>query len=202
MKLIKRNKKEWTDSKGNTVQNARVTDDEKYREYLCEQVQKTVQELSALIQEKKSMITELTSEYLEMRAHNGDLSEWKGNATIKNFDGSFSIERRISEKIDFNEDLQLAKQHFDICIKEWSKDSRSELAVLIADVFKTDDKGRLNKVRLLGLLKHDFKHESWRKGIEILRRSIRVETTKEYLRFYTADETGKMIPIKINFSDI
>lgn len=202
MELKKRNKKEWIDSKGNKVQNNRVTDNEKYREYLCEVIQKTVTELSALIQEKKNLITEMTTDYLIMKAQNEDLSEWKGNAIIRSFDGKFSIERRINEKIDFTEDLQLVKQHFDICIKDWSKTSRSELSVLINDVFKTDNKGQLNKVRLLSLLKHDFDHQNWKKGIEILRRSIRVESTKEYYRFFQSDESGKKTPIIINFSEM
>jgi hypothetical protein len=55
----------------------------------------------------------------------------KGNVTLLSYDGKYKIARQVAEHITFDERLQAAKSLIDECLRDWTKDSRSEIQALI-----------------------------------------------------------------------
>lgn len=201
-KLRKMSRKEWTDQSGNVIPADRVRDDEKIREFVVDQVRKEVLKAQLVTRQAKQRITELVEAYLTEVAKKGDLENWKGSATITSFNGAFRVQRSKDDRIDFNENLQIAKQHIDLAIKSWSNNSDPNLAILIQEVFNVDKKNTVNKNRIMGLFRYDFKDEHWITAMDYLKKSIQVVNSKEYYNFFELDETGEYKPVLVNFSQL
>ncbi len=201
-KLRKLNKKEWIDPSGNVIPADRVRDDEKLREWVVAECQKEVLKAQDVTRRAKARISELVETYLTDVAKKGELENWKGSATISSFDGKFRVQRSKDDRIDFNENLQIAKQHIDLAIKSWSNNSDPNLAILIQEVFNVDKKNTVNKNRIMGLFRYDFKDEHWITAMDYLKKSIQVVNSKEYYNFFEMDETGEYKPVLVNFSQL
>jgi len=108
----------------------------------------------------------------------------KGNLTLVSFDGRYKIQVAVAEHIAFDERLQAAKCLIDVCITDWSHDSRPEIKVLVQDAFQTDKEGKINMGRVLGLRRLDIRDEKWQQAMKAISDSIRVVGSKSYVRFY------------------
>lgn len=123
----------------------------------------------------------------------------KGNVTLVSFDGRYKIERRMQDTIAFDERLQAAKALIDECIHGWGKGSQAEMKVLVNDAFQVDQAGRISTGRVLGLRRHNFAAEKWQQAMQAISDSIRVVSTKPYIRFYKRDDvTGAYMPINLD----
>jgi hypothetical protein len=125
----------------------------------------------------------------------------KGNVTMHTYDGQFKIIKDISERFEFNEQLQIAKQLIDECLKEWTKDSGDELKTIINSAFAVDRKGRINTKAILALRRHDIKHPKWTTAMELITESLIVTDSSISLRIYERDsETGKyrQLPLAVS----
>jgi len=202
IKLRKLNRKEWKDQSGNIIPADRVRDDEKIREWVVDQVIKEVRKAQEVTLNAKKRISELVETYLAEVAKKGELENWKGSANIASFDGNFMVKRSKDDRISFNENLQIAKQHIDLAIKSWSKDSDPNLAILIQEVFNVDKTGTVNKNRIMGLFRYDFKDEHWVTAMEYLKKSIQIVNSKEYYNFFEKDESGELKPVIVNFTQL
>ncbi|MBD3838136.1 DUF3164 family protein, partial [Brevundimonas sp.] len=77
-----------------------------------------------------------------------------------------------------------AKKLVDECLVEWSTDSRPELQAIVQRAFNTDKEGLVNRAELFGLLRLEIADDRWQRAMKAIKESIRVEGTKEYVRFY------------------
>jgi hypothetical protein len=107
-----------------------------------------------------------------------------GNLTLQTFDGSLRILRAVEKYLTFDEQLHVAKALIDECLKEWTENARPELRALIDDAFRVDSKGKLSADRILGLRRLNIQDARWLKAMEAISDSIRVDSSKVYLRFY------------------
>lgn len=201
-KLRKLNRKEWIDPSGNVIPADRIRDDEKLREWVVAECQKEVRKAQEVTRNAKARISDLVETYLNDVAKKGELENWKGSAIISSFDGKFKVQRSKDDRIDFDENLQIAKQHIDLAIKSWSSTSDPNLAILIQEVFNVDKKKTVNKNRIMGLLRYDFKDEHWITAMDYLKKSIQVVNSKEYYNFFEMDTTGEYKPVIVNFSQL
>ncbi len=108
----------------------------------------------------------------------------KGNLTLMSFDGKYKLMVSISDSLMFDERLQIAKQLIDECIHSWTENSDSNVKALIEHAFQTDKQGNINTARVLGLLKLKISDAKWKQGMEALKDSISVASSKSYLRLY------------------
>lgn len=116
--------------------------------------------------------------------HQVKLGGTKGNVTLTSFDGTLKVQLAIADQITFGPELQSAKKLVDECLNEWSADSRPELQAIVQRAFNTDKEGLVNRAELFGLLRLDIDDARWQRAMKAIRDSIRVEGTKEYVRFY------------------
>ncbi|MEE3215517.1 MAG: DUF3164 family protein, partial [Pseudomonadota bacterium] len=108
----------------------------------------------------------------------------KGNVTLTTFDGTQKVQLAIADQITFGPELQSAKKLVDECLVEWSTDSRPELQAIVQRAFNTDKEGLVNRAELFGLLRLEIADDRWQRAMKAIKESIRVEGTKEYVRFY------------------
>lgn len=192
-------RKYWIDGVGDEVPVQYIRSEDKKRDRFVESIMKLVVALNEKLASGKETITEKTGDYLEDVAQRYG-ENWKGNAKIANFRGDKIVEISISELIDFDEKLQVARKKIDSCARNWTKDSNKPTQTIIAKIFKTDKQGKLNKQLVLSLLSWDIKEVEWQEAMQIIKDSIKVVATKKYYNFYIRDEDGKQEAIVLNFS--
>lgn len=116
--------------------------------------------------------------------HGVKLGGTKGNVTLTTFDGTMKVQLAIADQITFGPELQSAKKLVDECLNEWSADSRPELRAIVQRAFNTDKEGLVNRAELFSLLRLDIEDARWTRAMKAIRDSIRIDGTKEYVRFY------------------
>lgn len=127
----------------------------------------------------------------------------KGNITLVSFDGRYKIVRAMQETIVFDERLQAAKALIDECVKDWSKGSNGNIKVLVNDAFQVDKEGGVNTGRILKLRTLEIKDDKWLLAMQAIQDSMRVASTKPYIRFYERDErSGEYVPIVLDVAGV
>ncbi|MFA5718577.1 MAG: DUF3164 family protein, partial [Desulfobulbaceae bacterium] len=106
----------------------------------------------------------------------------------------------VSDQLDFNEKLQAAKSLIDECLREWTKDSRSEIRALIDQAFQVDKKGRINAKRILSLRQLKIDDPTWQRAMEAIADAVTVVGSRVYFRIYERDEHGNYRQIPLDFS--
>lgn len=118
---------------------------------------------------------------------------WKGNISLDFFDGTFRIERKIDEVLGFDEKLQLVKTQIDKWVASRLQGTDDALAKVISQAFNMDKQGRINTSMLLKLLHLDIDDTDWKKAMRLLKDSMSVKSSKQYINFKTkiTSETGE-----------
>lgn len=110
----------------------------------------------------------------------------KGNVQLTSFNGQYRVMRANHDCMTFDERLLAAKELIDECLRDWS--SRAGVPrglVVIADrAFRRNAQGEISVSRVLDLRSHDIDDERWKKAMEIITDSIRVQASVTYLRVY------------------
>jgi hypothetical protein len=63
-----------------------------------------------------------------------------------------------------------------------------------------NQKQQLDVKEIMKLIKLDIQDEQWLEAMEIIKKSITVESTKQYLNFRRRDISGRMVTITLNYS--
>ena len=156
-------------------------------------VDETVRRVMYLAHDTHAQIAKLKAYTLEAvsavlalldQEHGVKMGGAKGNVTLTTFDGTQKVQLAIADQITFGPELQSAKKLVDECLVEWSTDTRPELQVIVQRAFNTDKEGLVNRAELFGLLRLEIADERWQRAMKAIKESIRVEGTKEYVRFY------------------
>ena len=171
------------------------------RDRVVKRLVSKAEKLSAKIAVEKDKMEKELNKYLQKVAKEYGL-HWKGNAQLISFDERFKIEVNISERLDYNEKLQLAKQLIDNCINRWSENANANLKAIVINAFNVDKKGKISLRRVLSLRKYRIKDKEWEKAMELINESLSVVFSKQYINFYKKDADGKWEQVKLNFSAI
>ncbi|HBK4588528.1 TPA: DUF3164 family protein [Klebsiella michiganensis] len=126
----------------------------------------------------------------------------KGNVTFSSFDGSEQITIRVQETLTFGPELQIAKDLFDECVTEWSKDANVNLRAIVSDAFQVDKEGKLNTGRILSLRRVKIQDERWIKAMDAISESLQVAMSKTYINFREKDKSGKLVNIPLDIAAI
>ncbi|MGE4244048.1 DUF3164 family protein [Ramlibacter sp.] len=190
----------WESASGALVPVSKIKDIDKDRHRtvvdLCEQAKAESARLFGFKTTAMQAVTEFVERSLAQYdvAHGGK----KGNVTLVSFDGRYKVVRQMQETLVFDERLQAAKALIDECVKTWSKGSSDNMKVLVNDAFQVDQQGRIATGRVLRLRTLDIKDEKWRLAMEAIGDSVRVASTKSYVRFYERDDAGGYQPISLD----
>ncbi|QIE87361.1 DUF3164 family protein [Pseudomonas nitroreducens] len=108
----------------------------------------------------------------------------KGNLTLTSFDGRYKLMRANQDLIEFNENLQSAKELIDECLREWTEHAHPGLQVVINDAFRVDRSGQLRTSRILGLRRHNIDDPRWNRAMEAIGDALQVNGSRSYIRLY------------------
>lgn len=108
----------------------------------------------------------------------------KGNLTLKTYDGNTRMMVSINDCVAFGPELQIAKDLVDGCLKRWSTGANKNLSAIVNDAFDVGKEGKLRKDKILGLLRLNIEDEEWQRAMQAISDSIRIDTTREYVRFH------------------
>lgn len=108
----------------------------------------------------------------------------KGNVVLTSYDGTLQVRLQVQERLTFGPELQAAKANVDAYLTELTEDSGPELRGIVQHAFRTDQTGLVNRAELFRLLSYEIADERWQMAMKAIKDSIRVEGTKEHVRFY------------------
>lgn len=191
----------WQDASGNLVPVSKIKEIDKDRTQtvigLCEQAKAESARLAGFKLSSMQMVNDFVERSLA--AYDVKHGGAKGNVTLVSFDGRYKVIRQVQPTIVFDERLQAAKVLIDECIQSWSKGSNVNIKVLVNDAFQVDSAGKISTGRVLGLRRLDITDEKWLQAMQAIGDSMRVASTKPYIRFYERDDvTGDYLPINLD----
>lgn len=191
-------------AQGNLIHEANIKEIDLARDELVQELITRAIELGKQVAAFKRDALESIQAFTELSAekYGAKRGGKKGNITLTSFDGNYQIMRCIADNISFDERLQAAKSLIDECLKDWTKDARSELQTLIHSAFEADKKGNLATHKILGLRQIKIDDPKWNKAMEAISDAITVSSTKTYVRFYARDESGQYQQISLDPTDL
>jgi len=174
------------------------------RDELVREIMSQAGEVSRALIDFKERIAGDVEAFMELSAekYGAKIGGVKGNIILTSFDGRYQVMRAVNDRIEFDEKLLAAKALIDDCLREWTKDSGSELRALIGNAFQVDSKGKINTKRILGLQKINIEHERWDRAMQAIRDAVTVVGSCTYFRLYERDEHGKYQQIPMDFSAV
>ena len=127
----------------------------------------------------------------------------KGNVSLFSFDGRYKVERTMADQLVFDERLQVAKRLVDECVRDWGASSGPEIQVLLDDAFQVDRAGKISARRVLRLRQLDITDPKWLQAMQAISDSVRVASTKSYVRFYErVADSETFRPILLDFAAV
>lgn len=190
----------WKDANGSLVPVGKIKPIDKDRHQVVSDICEQAKKVSAGLFGFKVSAMQALSDFVERSLAEYDVKTGgkKGNVTLYSFDGKFKIIRQMQETITFDERLQAAKALIDECIQGWSKGSNANIKVLVNDAFQVDQQGKISTGRVLRLRRLEISDETWLRAMKAISDSLRVASTKPYIRFYERDDAGEYLPINLD----
>lgn len=195
----------WEAADGSLIPEGKVSDLDKARDEVVKRLVSAAEPLSNDIANFKRMAMTEVDLFVQMSAaqygHTMRGAAGKGNVTLTSFDGRLKVEKAISDRITFDERLQVAKGIFDDFVLRIQKGSNDTVKALLARAFRVDKGGKVSVRALMDLRRTEITDEQWQRGVAALDDCMRVEGSVAYLRFYRRDdETQAYVPITLNAS--
>ena len=191
----------WKDANGSLVPVSKIKDIDKQRHQCVTQLAEEAKKASAALVAFKLCAMQKVQDFVDQSLARYEVKHGgkKGNITLVSFDGRFKIMRTMQDSITFDERLQAAKALVDECVKAWSKGSNDNIKVLVNNAFQVDKAGAVNVGRILNLRTLKIEDEKWLRAMTAIGDSMKVHSTKPYIRFYEMDErAGDYVPISLD----
>jgi hypothetical protein len=192
------------DHKGSLIPNDMVKPIDKMRDELVRDIVNAALRASEILTKFKASAMGDIEAFIQLSAEKYEVKVGgdKGNVTLFSFDGEYKVMRAISDRLTFDERLQVAKALIDECINEWSDGVRPEIKVLVDDAFQVDKQGKINTERVLRLRRLDIKADKWLKAMDAIGDSIQVASSKKYIRIYQRQKSGDYRQIDLDLAAV
>ena len=184
------------------VENIRTVDvlrDEAIRSFF-DDIIKAGEEIAAL----KKKVFKTVDDFLDLSASQYGVVQKasRGNITLRTYNGEYVVKLTSQEYLEFDEQLQVAKDLIDECLLKWCEGANASLAAFVKDAFRVDRKGRLDSRRILELRKYDIDDDRWKEAMDAISNSVRVAGSRRYVRFYRINDEGKEVPVFVNWNEL
>jgi hypothetical protein len=193
----------WQNHKGQDVPREYVSAFDRKKEQALGSLLKKAEKINELLTAFKVESFDIGDALYEMMLKEANISgtNRKGNYTLFNFDKSVKLEVNVSDRIEFDENIEFAQLKLNEFIEVKLTGSDSELRELINNAFTTS-KGRLDSKRILSLFTLKITHPLWVEAMELIKRSISTNNTVRYLSMWVRDAFGKYEQVNLNFSNL
>jgi hypothetical protein len=181
------------DAKGHLVPLDRVRPVDTLEDQLVRDLMGHAGELSGQIARFKAHCFDDVGAFLSLLAerYGAKRGGAKGNMTFTAYDGRLKVQIAVADRLVFGPELQVAKALIDECIVEWAAGVNANIRALVEHAFRTDQEGKVSREAVFALRRIEIDDERWRSAMAAIADSIRVESTKTYIRFYRRDDPAK-----------
>lgn len=201
---MRKTSKIYTDHRGNQIPAAYLhkTDREKHAkaQKYYKQALKLSERLNAfktdLLQECDKLHNQLLDENLITQRSNS-----RGGYSISTIDKEIKIEVSVSERIHFDERIEMAQEKINEYLNELTAGVNGELTQLINHAFTTS-KGSLDTKRIMGLFRLTINHPKWQQALELIKQSIQSDYSKRYVRIWKRNNNGQYEAVKLDFASL
>lgn len=132
-----------------------------------------------------------------------DASEADAFATLNSYDAKRKIKVSKGYRMTFGCDLTAAKKLIQECMEEWGENAPPQYRAIAEHAFPTDKEGDINPLKLWELTSlHIEGDERWNKAMAAIRKSVRYEFTKPYMRMHKRNPDGKWEMVSLDFAAI
>lgn len=195
----------WEAADGSLMPVSKISDLDKARDGLVRELMASAEKLSGELTDFKTLAKSEIDQFVEKSAalygHTFRGTAGKGNVTLISYDGRLKVEKAISERIAFDERLQVAKGIFDQFVLGAQKGTSDTVKALLATAFRQDKQGNVSVAALVRLRRAEITDPQWQSGVKALDDCMRVEGSVAYLRFYRrADPEQAWQPVTLNAS--
>ncbi len=193
-----------SDAKGRLVPESLVKPQERLEDQTVKTIIGFARDLNAQIARFRGHTFDDVASFMDVLAeqYGGKKGGAKGNVTLTSYDGCLKVVVQVQDSLTFGPELQVAKELFDACISAWAEGADDKIRALVQHAFQVDKEGRINREALFSLRRLDIDDDGWRKAVQALNDSIRVQGSKEYVRFYErATPTDRWLPITIDIAN-
>lgn len=185
----------WQAADGSLVPLSRISQLQKDREALVNELIDGAEARSNDLAQFKAAGMEKIRAFVQRSADEYDYTvrgaAGKGNVTLTSFDGLRKVEKAISDRVAFDERLQVAKGLFDEFVQRVQKGSNDTVKVLLTSAFRADKAGRVSVAALLKLRRAEINDPLWAKAVDALDACMHVEGSVAYIRYYKRTDTSK-----------
>lgn len=197
----------WQDARGALFPVSTIKPIDKDRTKTVSELCAAAEAMSAQLAGFKLMAAQAVDDFIERSAAEYEVvlrgAKGKGNVTLTTFSGDYKVVRQVSDTLEFDERLHVAKQLIDECIHDWSKGSKAEIKALVNNAFQVDKAGKINTGRVLGLRAIKIDDAKWLEAMQAIGDSMRVARTKSYTRYYKRDErSGEYVAINLDVAAV
>ncbi|WGK69461.1 DUF3164 family protein [Candidatus Haliotispira prima] len=192
------------DGAGNLCPLSNIKEVDLFRDELVQDLMLRAINVQEQLRSFKRLVLDNLHSFVELSAekYGAKIGGKKGNVQFLSFDQTLKICIHVQEKLAFDERLQAAKILIDECLSDWSQNANTNLQVLITDAFKVNKQGRIDTRRILSLRKLEIHDPRWHRAMEAIGESLSVQHSKEYVRFYIADEQGQYEPVSLDIAGL
>lgn len=174
------------DGRGRLVPEANVRPSDKLQDELVRRLHEQGEPVRQFMLEfKRTCFTEVHA-FLELVAEQyaTKIGGEKGNVTLTSYDGTLRVTVAVGNCISFGPEIQSAKAIIDECLKEWTKGGNPNLEAIVMDAFDVGQQGKLQAGKILGLRRLNIEDERWRRAMDAISDSVRLDVTKDYVRLH------------------
>lgn len=194
----------WIDARGKAVPEEYVPELDRERDAMVDRLFKKMLKLEeAIAKARIEALCEIDTYLAKLAKANKVKEKWKGNISLDSFDGALRIQRSMDDQIGFNESLQIVKTQIDKWLRDRLEGVDDGLAKVVSQAFNVDKQGRVNSAMIMKLLHLDIKDAKWQKAMDILKESIVVKATRQYVSFAqkeTSDAGENWRKLVLNFN--
>jgi hypothetical protein len=194
----------WEGRDGRFTPPSLVKDYDKLKEQTVKPLIQRWLELSTEVADLKANIFDEVESLLSVCAddYGVTLAGKKGNVTLYLYDGSFFLQRRYQDRVQFDERLLAAEQLVRECLDEWAGEASDELRTLITAAFERNKEGDIRRSELVRLRKLKIDDERWQRAMGIIAEAEQIIESACYFQVQRRDNTGKYQPVPLDFAAV
>lgn len=184
----------WRKANGALIPETKVRAVDKARHALVYDLAERAKAMRALLVDFKTEVDQQIDAFLTLSAAEYDVtmrgSLGKGNITLTSYDGRYKVVRQVADRMAFDERLQIAKQQMDECARRFTKGGSHNAKAVLEVAFQTDKTGKVSVARILDLCRAKIDDEQWLRAVQIVRDSMQVVSSAQYVRCYEINKDG------------